>query len=238
MMHFGHANALRQAKAFGDKLIVGIHSDVDIELNKGPTVMNEKERYAAVAACKWVDEIVPGAPYQTQLEVMDEYKCDFCVHGDDITTMADGSDTYAIVKAAHRYKYWRFFSQKGMQKDRRNHHLNSDLNLSNEELLETRESKVGFLFAIHHRSSVPTQTQAYSFSPQSAVYLSSQLCERLKYYICFEILYVDEVVIGAPHKVTAGLLEKVHNISFVVHGKTTLIRDIDGSDPYEVLASF
>lgn len=81
--------------------------------------MNEKERYAAVAACKWVDEIVPGAPYQTQLEVMDEYKCDFCVHGDDITTMADGSDTYAIVKAAHRYKYWRFFSQKGMQKDRR-----------------------------------------------------------------------------------------------------------------------
>lgn len=27
MVHFGHANALRQAKALGDVLIVGIHSD-------------------------------------------------------------------------------------------------------------------------------------------------------------------------------------------------------------------
>ena len=27
MAHFGHANALRQAKKLGDYLIVGIHSD-------------------------------------------------------------------------------------------------------------------------------------------------------------------------------------------------------------------
>lgn len=65
------------------------------------------------------------------------------------------------------------------------------------------------------------------------------LCCLAKYLpFAYLLQYVDEVVIGAPHKVTAGLLEKVHNISFVVHGKTTLIRDIDGSDPYEVLASF
>ena len=45
MMHFGHANALRQAKAMGDYLIVGVHSDEEIRKNKGPPVMNEKERY-------------------------------------------------------------------------------------------------------------------------------------------------------------------------------------------------
>lgn len=66
--------------------------------------MTEEERYAAVVACKWVDEIVEGAPYQTQLNIMDEHNCDFCVHGDDITTMADGSDSYALVKTAGRYK--------------------------------------------------------------------------------------------------------------------------------------
>jgi ethanolamine-phosphate cytidylyltransferase len=34
---------------------------------------------------------------------MDKYNCDYCVHGDDITTMADGTDCYAEVKAAGRY---------------------------------------------------------------------------------------------------------------------------------------
>ncbi|KAJ1921668.1 choline phosphate cytidylyltransferase [Mycoemilia scoparia] len=104
MMHFGHANALRQARAMGDYLIVGVHSDEEIEKNKGPCVMKEDERYAAVAACKWVDEVVPNAPYITQLETLDKYDIDFVVHGDDITTAADGSDCYQLVKDAGRYK--------------------------------------------------------------------------------------------------------------------------------------
>lgn len=61
-------------------------------------------RYTAVAACKWVDEIVRDAPYTTQLDVLDQYNIDFCVHGDDITTAADGTDCYALVKQAGRYK--------------------------------------------------------------------------------------------------------------------------------------
>jgi ethanolamine-phosphate cytidylyltransferase len=40
-------------------LVVGVHSDAEILKNKGPTVMNEEERYEAVRACKWVDEVVP-----------------------------------------------------------------------------------------------------------------------------------------------------------------------------------
>ena len=32
------------------------------------------------------------------------YNCEFCVHGDDITMTADGTDTYHIVKTAGRYK--------------------------------------------------------------------------------------------------------------------------------------
>ena len=33
-----------QAKAMGDVLIVGVHSDAEITRNKGPTVMNNSER--------------------------------------------------------------------------------------------------------------------------------------------------------------------------------------------------
>ncbi|KAJ1664366.1 choline phosphate cytidylyltransferase [Coemansia sp. RSA 1813] len=104
MMHFGHANALRQARAMGDYLVVGVHSDAEVESNKGPCVMKEDERYAAVAACKWVDQVVKDAPYVTTLEMLDTYDIDFVVHGDDITTAADGTDCYQLVKDAGRYK--------------------------------------------------------------------------------------------------------------------------------------
>ncbi|KAI8616307.1 hypothetical protein BC830DRAFT_1063540 [Chytriomyces sp. MP71] len=107
LFHFGHANAIRQAKEIGGPnaiMVAGVCNDADIKTNKGPTVMNEQERYAAVAGCKWVDEVVPDAPYMTSLEFMDMHNCDICVHGDDITTMADGSDCYSEAKAAGRYK--------------------------------------------------------------------------------------------------------------------------------------
>ncbi|ODN05473.1 Ethanolamine-phosphate cytidylyltransferase [Orchesella cincta] len=104
MVHFGHANSLRQAKALGDYLIVGVHTDEEITQHKGPPVFNEQERYEMVRAIKWVDEVVEGAPYVTTLETLDEYNCDFCVHGNDITTTAEGVDTYQLVKDAGRYK--------------------------------------------------------------------------------------------------------------------------------------
>jgi len=104
MVHFGHANQLRQAKAMGQYLVVGVHSDEEIKMHKGPPVFNEEERYKMVKAIKWVDEVIEGAPYVTYLETMDEHRCGFCVHGDDITTSADGVDTYHLVKKAGRYK--------------------------------------------------------------------------------------------------------------------------------------
>ncbi|XP_054156496.1 ethanolamine-phosphate cytidylyltransferase-like [Oppia nitens] len=104
MVHFGHANQLRQAKAMGDRLIVGVHSDAEINLHKGPPVFNEEERYKMVSAIKWVDEVVKDAPYITTLETLDQYQCDFCVHGNDITLDADGLDTYRFVKESGRYR--------------------------------------------------------------------------------------------------------------------------------------
>ena len=50
-----------------------------------------------VEAIKWVDEVVRGAPYVTTLETLDQYNCEFCAHGNDITTTAEGVDTYQIV---------------------------------------------------------------------------------------------------------------------------------------------
>ena len=104
MVHFGHANQLRQAKAMGDYLVVGIHNDAEVRRNKGPPVFSEQERYKMISGIKWVDEIVQDAPYVTDVDYLDKYGCSFCVHGDDITTTAEGKDSYEIVKSAGRYK--------------------------------------------------------------------------------------------------------------------------------------
>jgi ethanolamine-phosphate cytidylyltransferase len=108
MMHFGHANAFRQARALGDVLVVGVNEDEDIRKYKGPPTMTTEERTVAVRACKWVDEVVPNAPYVMTDEylqyIFEKYDIDYVVHGDDPCLLPDGSDVFASAKRAGRYK--------------------------------------------------------------------------------------------------------------------------------------
>lgn len=108
MMHYGHCNALRQARALGDELVVGVVSDDEIIYNKGPPVMSLDERMVMVSAVKWVDEVIANAPYAINEEFMNklfnEYNIDYIIHGDDPCLLPDGSDAYALAKKAGRYK--------------------------------------------------------------------------------------------------------------------------------------
>lgn len=108
LMHYGHANALRQAKALGDELVVGLVSDEEIIANKGPPVLSMDERLALVSGLKWVDEVITDAPYaitETFLNrLFHEYNIDYVIHGDDPCLLPDGTDAYAAAKKAGRYK--------------------------------------------------------------------------------------------------------------------------------------
>jgi len=101
--HHGHAGALNQARALGDALVVGIHTDEEILKNKGPVVMHLDERACAVRACRWTSEVVCDAPYVTEFRVMDAHHCEYVAHGDDITTDANGNDCYQAAKDAGRF---------------------------------------------------------------------------------------------------------------------------------------
>ena len=103
-MHHGHHGAVVQAKKMCETLVAGVHSDEDIRYNKGPPVMSLRERAASLGACKWVDEVVLDAPYNTSLEWLDYYGCKYVVHGDDISTNASGVDAYDAVKKANRMR--------------------------------------------------------------------------------------------------------------------------------------
>ncbi|KAL5974905.1 Ethanolamine-phosphate cytidylyltransferase [Asimina triloba] len=108
MMHYGHCNALRQARALGDQLVVGVVSDSEITANKGPPVTPLHERMIMVGAVKWVDEVIPDAPYAITKEFMNklfnEYNIDYIIHGDDPCLLPDGTDAYALAKKAGRFK--------------------------------------------------------------------------------------------------------------------------------------
>ncbi|KAG2485043.1 hypothetical protein HYH03_016142 [Edaphochlamys debaryana] len=108
MMHYGHANALRQAKALGDELVVGLINDAEILRCKGPPVMNEEERHTLVDAVKWVDEILTEVPYDLKPEFVNDlftkHRIDYIIHGDDPCLLPDGSDAYAHAKKLGRFK--------------------------------------------------------------------------------------------------------------------------------------
>jgi len=108
LIHSGHFNALRQAKLLGDRLVVGINSDAEVEMSKGVSpIYTQQERTELVRGCKWVDEVVEGTPYSVSSAFLKEMKCDFVAHGDDLTQDANGQDTYSEPAAEGKLKVFR-----------------------------------------------------------------------------------------------------------------------------------
>eukprot|EP01025_Chloroclados_australasicus_P013633 TRINITY_DN1640_c0_g1_i4.p1 TRINITY_DN1640_c0_g1~~TRINITY_DN1640_c0_g1_i4.p1 ORF type:complete len:371 (-),score=15.64 TRINITY_DN1640_c0_g1_i4:662-1774(-) len=108
-VHCGHANALRQARTLGDKLVVGLNSDEEIIRNKGcPPVLTQQERFTLLSSIKWVDEIIDGTPYEVNKSFLDTlfstHKVDLVVHGDDPCYLQDGSDAYTGAKQMNKFK--------------------------------------------------------------------------------------------------------------------------------------
>ncbi|XP_073148387.1 choline-phosphate cytidylyltransferase 2-like [Henckelia pumila] len=108
LFHFGHARALEQAKlAFPNTyLMVGCCNDETTHKYKGKTVMTESERYESLRHCKWVDEVIPDAPWVINQEFLDKHRIDYVAH--DALPYADtsgaGKDVYEFVKAVGRFK--------------------------------------------------------------------------------------------------------------------------------------
>lgn len=118
LFHFGHALQLRQAKlAFpsvapesgegewtpGVYLLVGVNSDEQCEEHKSRTVMTHAERCEAVRHCRWVDEVVPEAPWIIDRDFIEKYKIDFVAHDVDPYGSAGHDDVYAFCKMQGKF---------------------------------------------------------------------------------------------------------------------------------------
>lgn len=85
LFHAGHVEFFRKARALGDGLIVGVCSDEAVATYKPRPVMTMAERIAVVAACRYVDRVVPDAPLFCTRAHLDKIGADFACHGDDFT---------------------------------------------------------------------------------------------------------------------------------------------------------
>ncbi len=86
LLHVGHIRYLREARALGGKLVVGINSDESVRKLKGPQrpAMPESERAEIIAALESVDAVVVfGEPDVRAL--IREIKPDIQVKGTDYT---------------------------------------------------------------------------------------------------------------------------------------------------------
>ena len=88
LFHWGHVDFFRRARELGDRLIVGVPSEATIADYKPAPVMTLDERVRVVAACRYVDRVVPDSPRRVTAEFLDSIGAAFAVHGDDITSEA------------------------------------------------------------------------------------------------------------------------------------------------------
>ena len=85
LFHAGHVKLLEAARAHGDWLVVGVLSDEDAAAYKRRPIMTLAERVAVIQACRYVDEVVPNAPYTITTNFLDQHDISLVVHGDDIS---------------------------------------------------------------------------------------------------------------------------------------------------------
>lgn len=83
MLHAGHMEFFKQARALGDELVIGVLSDEDIASYKRLPILTLQERATMVRACRYVDEVIEGPPLCASREFLIKHRIDFVVHGDD-----------------------------------------------------------------------------------------------------------------------------------------------------------
>ncbi|KAJ2718890.1 choline-phosphate cytidylyltransferase [Coemansia sp. Benny D115] len=105
LVHYGHFRALEQAKKSLPNvyLMVGMCNDADTHSRKGKTVQSDYERYESMRHCRWVDEVIPDAPWIVTQEFLDLHKIDYVCHDDLPYASAESDDVYAFVKAQGRF---------------------------------------------------------------------------------------------------------------------------------------
>lgn len=83
LLHWGHINILKRAKALGDYLIVAISTDEFNALKNKKAYYSYEQRKMILEAVRYVDEVIPEEKWEQKVEDIVHHKVDAFVMGDD-----------------------------------------------------------------------------------------------------------------------------------------------------------
>ncbi len=98
LFHYGHVELLSHARGLGDYLLVGVHADDAVLAHKRKPILTMEERVACVAGCRYVDEVLPNAPWVTDCSWIAKHSINLVVHGSDYS-QEDLNETHAVAMA-------------------------------------------------------------------------------------------------------------------------------------------
>ena len=83
LLHYGHINILKRAKALGDYLIVGLSTDEFNSLKNKKAYHNYETRKKMLEAIRYVDLVIPENNWEQKVNDIQKYEVDVLVMGDD-----------------------------------------------------------------------------------------------------------------------------------------------------------
>ncbi|SFE74885.1 glycerol-3-phosphate cytidylyltransferase [Alteribacillus iranensis] len=83
LLHFGHINLLKRAKALGDHLTVAISTDEFNALKNKKAYYSYEQRKIILEAIRYVDEVIPEEKWEQKAEDVKKHDIDIFVMGDD-----------------------------------------------------------------------------------------------------------------------------------------------------------
>ncbi|NIF21176.1 pantoate--beta-alanine ligase [Candidatus Pantoea multigeneris] len=84
VLHIGHINILRRAKAHGDRLIVGVSSDaLNFSKKQRYPVYSEADRAEIISSLQFVDEVFIEESLELKGEYIKKFGADILIMGND-----------------------------------------------------------------------------------------------------------------------------------------------------------
>lgn len=97
LLHVGHINLLKRAKAMGDYLLVVLSSDEFNELKHKTAYHSYEDRKAILEAIRYVDEVIPEYTWEQKIQDVIDNDIDIFVMGHDWTGQFDFLKEYCEV---------------------------------------------------------------------------------------------------------------------------------------------
>ena len=83
ILHAGHINLLRRARALGDRLVVGLSTDAFNQGKHKSALLNYDNRKAVLESVRYVDLVFPEETWEQKVDDIRKYDAGIFVMGDD-----------------------------------------------------------------------------------------------------------------------------------------------------------